>query len=99
MTTNQSSVSAKVDTFNDWVNEIYYCTRKLREYKEEGTNIDVQIFLNLHLSHGIDKQYSEMKKMLLSFSVKEKDQLGDYSWLQLLHEVKQLEDVAGVTLG
>lgn len=88
------NASAKVELFKTWIDEVNYCTRKLRAYEEDGTNVDALTFLNLNLSNGTDKQYSEMKKMYSSFTEKELDELGDYSLLQLMDEVNKLEEAA-----
>lgn len=100
MSENQAVTFSSADrlyTFGVWVEEIGLCIRRLREYKEENVMLDVPAFLNLHLSCGMNDQFSEMKKMWQSFS--EEEQPGWYSLQQLNRDKAELEELSGIPLG
>lgn len=79
------------------IQDIGYCIRLINNANEDGRDVDIKFILDNHLSGSSDGHFSEMKKILLSFTEKELPEW--YSLSELSKDKNRLEAMTGLSLG
>ncbi|MFB8450022.1 LPD11 domain-containing protein [Enterococcus thailandicus] len=77
--------------------DVEYCTRLIRNAKEENRNEDYTFILSNHLWGGSEDHFKTMSDILSSFS--EEEQPEWYSLQQLNHDKAKLEELVEMSLG